>query len=84
MFIFIFLIPSLNKIFKLGLIPKHVDNFFRTLVAELMEQKRKDGIFRNDFLHLMAELERAEGDKFDNEMLTGQAMSFVLNGYETS
>jgi len=49
-----------------------------------MEQKRKDGIFRNDFLHLIAELERAEGDKFDNEMLTGQAMLFVLNGYETS
>ncbi|KYM86755.1 Cytochrome P450 9e2 [Atta colombica] len=69
---------------KLDLIPKHVDNFFRTLVAELMEQKRKDGILRNDFLHLMAELERTEGDKFDNEMLTGQAMSFVLNGYETS
>ncbi|XP_018378335.1 PREDICTED: cytochrome P450 6j1-like [Trachymyrmex cornetzi] len=79
-----FLVPSLNKIFKLGVIPKHVDNFFRTLVTELMEQRRKDGIPRNDFLHLMAELERAEGEKFDNEMLTGQAMSFVLDGYETS
>ncbi|KAG5309664.1 CP6J1 protein, partial [Acromyrmex insinuator] len=83
-FALVFLIPSLNKIFKISFIPKHVDNFFRTLVAELMEQRRKDGIPRNDFLHLMAELERAEGDKFDNEMLTGQAMSFVLDGYETS
>ncbi|KAG5330048.1 CP6J1 protein, partial [Acromyrmex heyeri] len=84
MFALVFLIPSLNKIFKISFIPKHVENFFRTLVAELMEQRRKDGIPRNDFLHLMAELERAEGDKFDNEMLTGQAMSFVLDGYETS
>ncbi|XP_012057976.1 PREDICTED: cytochrome P450 6j1-like [Atta cephalotes] len=83
-YVLVFLIPSLNKIFKLSLIPKHVDNFFRTLVAELMEQRRKDGIPRNDFLYLMAELERTEGDKFDNEMLTGQAMSFVLDGYETS
>ncbi|KAG5329969.1 CP6J1 protein, partial [Acromyrmex heyeri] len=84
MFVLVFLIPSLNKIFKLGLISKNVDNFFRTLVTELMEQRRKDRIPKNDFLHLMAELERTEGDKFDNEMLTGQAMSFVLNGYETS
>ncbi|KAG5319423.1 CP6J1 protein, partial [Pseudoatta argentina] len=84
MFALVFLIPSLNKIFKISFIPKHVENFFRTLVTELMEQRRKDGIPRNDFLHLMAELERAEGDKFDNEMLTGQAMSFVLDGYETS
>ncbi|KYN37696.1 Cytochrome P450 6j1 [Trachymyrmex septentrionalis] len=84
MFALIFLIPSLNKIFKASLIPKCVDNFFRTLVAELMEQRRKDEIPRNDFLHLMTELEQAEGDKFDNEILMGQAMSYVLDGYETS
>ncbi|XP_071639302.1 cytochrome P450 6a2-like [Temnothorax longispinosus] len=84
MFAFLIFIPSLNKIFKMSFIPKSVDHFFRTLVADLMEQRRKDGIPRNDFLHLMAELERAEGKKFDTEMLTGQAMSFVLDGYETS
>ncbi|XP_012057973.1 PREDICTED: probable cytochrome P450 6a14 [Atta cephalotes] len=84
MFVLIFLIPSLNKILKQDLIPKHVDNFFRTLVADLMEQRRKDGIPRNDFLHLMVEQERAEGDKFDIEMITGHAMSFIIDGYETS
>ncbi|KYQ47713.1 Cytochrome P450 6j1 [Trachymyrmex zeteki] len=84
MFALIFLIPSLNKILKQKYIPKHVDNFFRTLVTELMEQRRKDGIPRNDFLHLMVELERAEGDKLDTEMLAGQAMSYVIDGYETS
>lgn len=79
-----FFVPSLNKIFKMPFIPKHIDHFFRTLVAELMEQRRKDGIPRNDFFHLMAELERTEGDKFDIEMLTGNAMSFFIDGYETS
>ncbi|KYN37695.1 putative cytochrome P450 6a14 [Trachymyrmex septentrionalis] len=83
-FALVFLIPSLNKILKLDLIPKHIDNFFRTLVAELMEQRRKDGIPRNDFLHLMMEQERAEGDKFDIGMIAGHAMSFVVDGYETS
>ncbi|XP_011705595.1 PREDICTED: cytochrome P450 6a2-like, partial [Wasmannia auropunctata] len=79
-----FFIPSLNKIFKVSFIPKHVDHFFRNLVADLMEQRRKDGIPTNDFLYFMTELERAEGTKFDTEYLTGQAMSFVLDGYETS
>ncbi|CAL1679335.1 unnamed protein product [Lasius platythorax] len=84
MFALMFLVPSLNKIFKMSFIPKHIDRFFRTLVADLMEQRRKDGIPRNDFLHLMAELERIEGDKFDLEMLASQAMSFVIDGFETS
>ncbi|XP_011869802.1 PREDICTED: cytochrome P450 6a2-like [Vollenhovia emeryi] len=83
-FMLLFFIPSLNKIFKMSFIPKHVDYFFRTLIADLIEQRRKDSIPRNDFLHLMAELERAEKDTFDVETLTGQALSFVLDGYETS
>ncbi|XP_039302616.1 probable cytochrome P450 6a13 [Solenopsis invicta] len=83
-FTIVFLIPSLNRILKMKFIPDHVDHFFRTLVADHMEQRRKDKIPRHDFLHLMAELERAEGGKFDNEMLAGQAMSFILDGYETS
>jgi len=74
----------LNKILRMSFIPQHVDHFFRTLVADLMKQRKTDGIPRNDFLHLMSELERTEGDKFEIEMLTGQAMSFVLDGYETS
>ncbi|XP_012227316.1 cytochrome P450 6j1-like [Linepithema humile] len=80
----LFLVPSLNKIFKISFVPKHIDNFFRTLVAELMEQRRKDGKPRNDFLHLMTELEKQEGIKFDVELLTAQAFSFVVDGYETS
>ncbi|XP_072761864.1 cytochrome P450 6a2-like [Anoplolepis gracilipes] len=84
MFALLFLVPWLNKIVKMSFVPKHVDHFFRTLVADLMEQRRKDGIPRNDFLHLMTELERIEGDKFDVELLASLAMSFFFDGYETS
>ncbi|XP_012227274.1 cytochrome P450 6a2 [Linepithema humile] len=79
-----FIAPSLNKILRVKAIPKHIDNFFRTLVAELIEQRRKDGKPRNDFLHLMTELEKQEGTKFDLEVLTAHAMSFFIDGYETS
>ncbi|KAL6430825.1 hypothetical protein ACFW04_006976 [Cataglyphis niger] len=81
MFILVVLAPPLNKIFKISFIPKHIDRFFRTMVADLMEQRRKDSIPRNDFLHLMTELERIEGDKIDLEMLTSHVLSFFIDGY---
>ncbi|KMQ96343.1 cytochrome p450 9e2-like protein [Lasius niger] len=84
LFILVDLIPPLNKIFKMSFIPKHIDRFFRTLVSDVMEQRRKEGIPRNDFLHSMAELERTEGDKFDVEMLASDAISFFIDGYNTS
>ncbi|XP_029664335.1 probable cytochrome P450 6a13 [Formica exsecta] len=81
MFILVVLLPPLNKIFKISFIPKHIDRFFRTLIADLMEQRRKDGIPRNDFLHLMTQLERIEGDKIDLEMLASHTLSFFIDGY---
>ncbi|RLU18766.1 hypothetical protein DMN91_009123 [Ooceraea biroi] len=83
-FFIIFLMPSINKLFKFRFIPKKIDQFFRTLVTELIEQRRTDGIPRNDFLHLMVELERIEDDKFDVELVTSQALSFFIDGYETT
>lgn len=76
--------PVLSKIFKIRFIPKHIDHFFRTLVAEQIEHRRTEGIPRNDFLHLMVELEKLQDDKFDLEVIASQALSFVIDGYETS
>ncbi|XP_020286745.1 cytochrome P450 9e2-like [Pseudomyrmex gracilis] len=84
MFFLLFFIPSLNKFLKMPFIPKYIDRFLRTLVAELLEQRRADGIPRNDFLYLMVELEKIEGDKFDTEVLAAQALSFIVDGYETT
>ncbi|XP_025989742.2 cytochrome P450 6a2 [Solenopsis invicta] len=77
-------VPSLNKIFKRSFIPKHIDRFFKTLVADLFEQRKKDKIPRNDFIHLMSELTRAEGIDIDTDVLAAHALSFLVDGYETS
>lgn len=79
-----FLIPSLAKVFKMRFVPKKIDHFFRTMVVDIMMQRRTDRTPKNDFLHLMAELERMEGDKFDINVLASHAMSFFVDGYETS
>ncbi|EFN80109.1 Cytochrome P450 9e2 [Harpegnathos saltator] len=84
LFELVLLLPFLNKIFRMSFIPKHVDRFFRGLVADLMQQRRTENVIRNDFFQLMIELERMESDKFDIEVLAAHAMSFALDGYETS
>ncbi|XP_012227294.1 cytochrome P450 9e2-like [Linepithema humile] len=80
----VFFLPSLGKILRARFLPKKADHFFRSLVTEVFEQRRSDGVRRNDFLQLMAELERMEGDKFDLGVLTSHAVSFFIDGYETS
>ncbi|KAG5319425.1 CP9E2 protein, partial [Pseudoatta argentina] len=83
-FTFVFFIPALGKIFKTRFLPKKADQFFRAIIADVMEQRRKETTPRNDFLQLMTDLERMEGDKFDLEILTSHAVSFFVDGYETS
>ncbi|XP_024871382.1 cytochrome P450 3A19-like, partial [Temnothorax curvispinosus] len=83
-FTLVFFMPLLGKIFHVRFLPKKADNFFRTIIADIMEQRRREETRRNDFLQLMADLERTEGDKFDLEMITSHALSFFIDGYETS
>jgi len=85
-FTLIFFIPSLSKILKRGFLSKKTDQFFRKMVADVMEQRRnkQDGSPKNDFLQLMAELEETENNKIDLEILTSHAVSFFIDGYDTS
>ncbi|XP_029178682.1 probable cytochrome P450 6a13 [Nylanderia fulva] len=83
-FTLVFFLPSLSKIFRIPFLPKKADRFFRTVIADVMEQRRTESIHRNDFLQLMAELERVEGTKIDLDVLASHAVSFFLDGYETS
>ncbi|XP_014487198.1 PREDICTED: cytochrome P450 9e2-like [Dinoponera quadriceps] len=84
MFNIVFLMPWLGKVLRLNFLPKKLDRFFRKLVTDVMKQRRTSGMQRNDFLQLMTELERTEDDKFDLEILASYALSFFVDGYETS
>ncbi|XP_032676675.1 probable cytochrome P450 6a13 isoform X1 [Odontomachus brunneus] len=83
----VFLIPWLGKVLRMRTLPKKVDRFFRTLIKDIMEQRRTSETRRNDFLQLMVELEHMENDKVDEkklEILASHAVSFFVDGYETS
>lgn len=80
----VFFLPILNKVFKIRFIPKEIDRFFRTVVHQVLENRKNENVARKDFFQLMIDLEKSEGEKFDEESLAGHALSFFVDGYETS
>ncbi|KOC64924.1 Cytochrome P450 9e2 [Habropoda laboriosa] len=76
-------LPHLNRLFKMSFIPKEMDRFFRRIVAENLELRRTESVPRNDFLQLMIELEKS-GEKLDVDSITSHALSFYVDGIESS
>ncbi|KAI4502992.1 hypothetical protein M0802_002036 [Mischocyttarus mexicanus] len=77
-------LPFLNTFIKMRFIPKEIDQFFRTIVKQLIEKRREETEKRNDFFQLMIDLEKNEERKFDEESLASESISFFGDGYESS
>ncbi|KZC12578.1 Cytochrome P450 9e2 [Dufourea novaeangliae] len=76
--------PGVNRLFRFPFVPKHVAKFFRDVVDENLQTRRNTETQRNDFFQTMLELEKTSGEKVDTDVLTSHALSFFLDGYETS
>ena len=79
-----FFLPKLNKILKIKLMPPGMSNKFRDIIAANLAVRENDTTPRNDFLQLMIDLEKAQGRKLDKEVITGHALSFYFDTFETS
>ena len=75
--------PGISRLLKLSLLPKSIDGFFRKVVSENLKMRRKDSTPRNDFLQLMIDMEKT-GEVIDEETVSAHAVSFYLDGTETS
>ncbi|OAD61701.1 putative cytochrome P450 6a19 [Eufriesea mexicana] len=75
--------PVVNRLLGISVLPKRADRFFRQIVSENLKLRQKEEVPRNDFLQLMIELEKT-GEKFDEETIVAHAVSFYLDGMETS
>ncbi|XP_033302114.1 probable cytochrome P450 28d1 [Bombus bifarius] len=75
--------PTVNRFLKIKFLPKHVDQFFRKVVAENLQIRRSESIPRKDFLQLMIDMEKA-GEHIAEEIVVAHAVSFYLDGIETS
>ncbi|XP_076620558.1 cytochrome P450 9e2-like [Colletes latitarsis] len=79
-----FFMPVLGKILRVPFVPRKLVRFIRQVIAENLKIRRESQIPRNDFLQTMIELEKDEGKKMNQEILTADALSFFVDGYETS
>lgn len=82
--ILVFFLPMLSKLLRISFVPKHIHNFFMNVVKDVLRTRRSETAPRNDFFQLMMELEKQEGQELDELTLTSHALSFFVDGYETS
>ncbi|XP_060818343.1 cytochrome P450 9e2-like [Bombus pascuorum] len=76
-------LPSIKRFLKIKLLSPRLDQFFRNVVTENLEIRRKETVPRNDFLQLMIDMEKT-GELIDEEVLAAHAVSFFGDGVQTS
>ncbi|XP_030563730.1 probable cytochrome P450 28a5 [Drosophila novamexicana] len=86
-FVAISLIPSLSKIKKLRIVPKHVEAFFVDFMQAAIDTRhaqRAAGLQsdRVDFLDYILQL--AKKRSLNTRQITAQSMTFLLDGFETT
>ncbi|XP_008557820.1 cytochrome P450 9e2 [Microplitis demolitor] len=84
-------IPSLNNIIKAHFISPKIDHYFRGIVNDILESRKKNNTRGNDFVqHLSDTYKYNEFNSNDNEKkdillsIAGHASSFLIDGYLTS
>ncbi|KZC12580.1 Cytochrome P450 9e2, partial [Dufourea novaeangliae] len=80
----LFFKPAINRFLRISFVPKHVDKFFRQVVNENLQMRRTAETTRNDFFQTMFDLAKTSGEELNSEELTSHALSFFVDGFETS
>ncbi|CAH1400046.1 unnamed protein product [Nezara viridula] len=89
------LFPALSALLKIRFTPLEDENYIINLVKNIVEQREKNGIVRNDFIDLLMQLKDKgnigdDGQEFEKpfemtlELMAAQCFVFFLAGFETS
>ncbi|GAB0095646.1 Cytochrome P450 [Sergentomyia squamirostris] len=81
-FTLMFFAPILVKIFTISFIPKDVDKWARRWMQENIKSRETEKLQHEDFIHIMQNFQERY-NMTDNHII-GHAMSFFVDGYETS
>ncbi|XP_031349557.1 cytochrome P450 6k1-like [Photinus pyralis] len=83
-----FLAPSIVKFFKYRFINEEVDRFFRNVFRNVISQREASKVKRNDLADILIEIKNQDYEesdfKFDENILTAQALIFFGAGHETT
>ncbi|XP_059608083.1 cytochrome P450 6g1-like [Phlebotomus argentipes] len=79
-----FFFPEFASVFKLRFYSKETDEFLRTAILEVMEEREKSGSKRNDLIDALITMKNTQKEIFHTDCLIAQAAVFLAAGYETS
>lgn len=89
----LFLLPEITKILGAKFFTDNVEKFLRKIFLEVMDQREKSNILRNDLIDVLINLKNADKGvsrqskdelRFDTDILLAQAAAFLSAGHETS
>lgn len=78
----IFLLPYLVKIFSVQLLSKEVSQWARKLIRENVDSRQNKKLPNEDMVQIMLSFREKHNLTYDQ--VAGHAMSFFVDGYETS
>lgn len=74
--------PMIERFWKMSLIPKHAERYFEKLTQDAVQMRSDHNVTREDFLSFLIQLREKKNLKEID--MVGHAMTFFLEGYETS
>ncbi|XP_078051420.1 putative cytochrome P450 28d1 [Augochlora pura] len=74
---------NVARFFEISFLDQKVNEFFRRVVRENLEFRRKNSTPKHDFFQLMVDLEKSEGT-MNEERIVSNSLSLFIDGFETS
>lgn len=65
-------------------LPKDVDIWLRSIINDVVDRRDSGLEHRMDFLQMLLEMRNKSKSLFDENLIVGHALSFLLDGFETS
>lgn len=75
--------PALAKMLSMKLVSSEVEEFFLTVVAENIRERKEKGMRRPDLIQLLLDAGEKTGKPWSIEDITAQAFVFFLGGFDT-
>ncbi|XP_059616571.1 cytochrome P450 6g1-like [Phlebotomus argentipes] len=79
-----FLLPELATLLRFSFFSKETNNFMRSTINYVMEERLRTGVKRNDLIDALITMREEDAELFKGDTLIAQAAVFLIAGYETS
>ncbi|XP_055681828.1 uncharacterized protein LOC129789204 [Lutzomyia longipalpis] len=79
-----FFLPELATLFRFAFFSKETNEFIRSSINYVMEERIKSGTKRNDLIDALISMKEEDSELFKGDTLVAQAAIFLVAGYETA